>query len=65
MAITIREAIVHDLPLAADFWNAIVKESWNEDWDVAYPNWRSMFLAIVEKIAQFGLDKLLNYFHAA
>ena len=24
-----------------------------------------VFLAIVEKIAQFGLDKLLNYFHAA
>ena len=22
-----------------------------------------VFLAIVEKIAQFGLDKLLNYFH--
>lgn len=47
--ITIRQANAQDLPLAADYWNAIVKEAWNEDWDWKYPNWRSMFLAAVEK----------------
>jgi ribosomal protein S18 acetylase RimI-like enzyme len=55
--ITIREANVADLPAAADCWNAIVKESWHEDWDQKYPNWRSMFLAAVEKRMVRGLQR--------
>ena len=55
--ITIREARMQELPLAADYWNAIVKEAWNEDWDRRYPNWRSMFLAVVEKRIAQGLQR--------
>ena len=55
--ITVREASVSDLPFAADYWNAIVKEAWDEDWDVTFPNWRSMFLAVVEKRMAQGLQR--------
>jgi GNAT superfamily N-acetyltransferase len=55
--VTIREANAAELPLAADYWNAIVKEAWNEDWDRKYPNWRSMFLAVVEKRMAQGLQR--------
>lgn len=54
---TIRLAKVDELPIAADYWNAIVKESWHEDWDEKYPNWRSMFLAVVEKRMAQGLQR--------
>ncbi|MBV8721438.1 MAG: hypothetical protein JO277_04755, partial [Candidatus Eremiobacteraeota bacterium] len=43
--VTIRLAEKRELTVAADYWNAIVKEAWNEDWDRRYPNWRSMFLS--------------------
>lgn len=55
--VTIRQAKEHDLPAAADCWNAIVKEAWSEDWDQKYPNWRSMFLAVVEKRMAQGLQR--------
>ena len=55
--ITVREAIVGDLPIAADYFKAIVKESWHEDWDERYPNWRSMFLAASEKRMMQGLQR--------
>lgn len=56
-AVIIREANERDLPAAADCWNAIVKESWREDWDQKYPNWRSMFLAVVKKRMASGLQR--------
>jgi GNAT superfamily N-acetyltransferase len=55
--VTIRQAKEHDLPVTADCWNAIVKESWKEDWDQKYPNWRSMFLAVVAKRMAQGLQR--------
>ena len=55
--VTIRQAIPRELPIAADFWNAIVRESWHEDWDERFPNWRSMFLANVEKKMAQGLQR--------
>lgn len=55
--ITIRQAAAHDLGIAANYWNAIVKEAWNEDWDRKYPNWRGMFLAVVEKRMAQGLQR--------
>jgi len=48
---------VHELPTAADCWNAILKEAFNEDWDAKYPNWRAMFLAVVEKRMALGLQR--------
>lgn len=57
MDIAIREAGVGELPLTADCWNAIVKEAWNEDWDRKYPNWRAMFLAVMEKRMAQGLQR--------
>lgn len=56
-AVTIRQAGVRDLPIAADYWNAIVKEAWNEDWDKTFPNWRAMFLSVVEKRMTQGLQR--------
>lgn len=56
-SVTIREARIDELPAAADYWNAIVKEAWNEDWDAKYPNWRSMFLAVVAKRMRQGLQR--------
>lgn len=56
-AITIRQARVQELPLAADYWNAIVKEAWNEDWDERYPNWRSMFLSAMERRISQGVQR--------
>lgn len=55
--VTIREGTVRDLPLAADCWNAIVKEAWNEDWDQTFSNWRSMFLAVIAKRMSQGLQR--------
>lgn len=55
--IAIRQATPADLPVAADYWNAIVKESWNEDWDEKYPNWRAMFLSVVQKRLAQGLQR--------
>lgn len=55
--VTIRQANERDLPFAADCWNAIVKESWKEDWDQKYPNWRSMFLAVVKRKMAQGLQR--------
>ncbi len=53
----IRQAGVGELPVAADYWNAIVKEAWNEDWDQKYPNWRTMFMTVVEKRMAQGLQR--------
>ncbi|MBV9270154.1 MAG: GNAT family N-acetyltransferase [Candidatus Eremiobacteraeota bacterium] len=55
--INFRQAEPHELHIAADYWNAIVKEAWNEDWDQRYPNWRSMFLSVVGKRMTFGLQR--------
>lgn len=55
--ITIRQARVQELRLAADYWNAIVKEAWNEDWDERYPNWRSMFVSAIERRISQGLQR--------
>ncbi|HZY98183.1 MAG TPA: GNAT family N-acetyltransferase [Candidatus Baltobacteraceae bacterium] len=55
--VSIRQGTVQELPIAADFWNAIVKESWREDWDEKYPNWRAMFLAVVEMRMAQGLQR--------
>jgi len=56
-AITIRRGNLEDLPVAADYWNAIVKEAWNEDWDRRYPNWRPMFLGLARKKMAQGLQR--------
>ena len=56
-SIAIRQATVEELPVAAEYWNAIVKEAWNEDWDEKYPNWRAMFLAVIEKRMDQGLQR--------
>ena len=55
--ITVRQAIPQELHVAADYWNAIVQEAWNEDWDQRYPNWRSMFVSVVEKRMSQGLQR--------
>ena len=55
--VVVREAIPQELPVAADYWNAMVKEAFNDDWHRKYPNWRSMFLSIVEKRMSVGLQK--------
>jgi GNAT superfamily N-acetyltransferase len=55
--VRIRQGTAQELSVAADYWNAIVKESWKEDWDERYPNWRAMFLAIVQKKMAQGLQR--------
>ncbi|MBV8331762.1 MAG: GNAT family N-acetyltransferase [Candidatus Eremiobacteraeota bacterium] len=55
--VTIRLAEKRELTVAADYWNAIVKEAWNEDWDRRYPNWRSMFLSVIEERMSRGLQR--------
>lgn len=55
--VTLRQALPQELHVAADYWNAIVKEAWNEDWDQQYPNWRSMFVSAVEKRISQGLQR--------
>jgi GNAT superfamily N-acetyltransferase len=47
--VTIRSATPLELPIAADFWNAMVRESLNENWDEKYPNWRSLFVSAAER----------------
>jgi ribosomal protein S18 acetylase RimI-like enzyme len=56
-AITLRQALPQELSIAADYWNAIVKEAWNEDWDRRYPNWRSMFVSVVQTRISQGLQR--------
>jgi|SRR5579862_4253655 len=55
--IAIRQAQPDELNVAADYWNNIVKEAFDENWDQKHPNWRSMFLAVIQRRMSHGLQR--------
>jgi GNAT superfamily N-acetyltransferase len=57
LVVTVRQVCPHELTLAADYWNEIVKDAFDEDWDETYPNWRSIFLAAMQRRMASGLQR--------
>ncbi|MBV8148933.1 MAG: GNAT family N-acetyltransferase [Candidatus Eremiobacteraeota bacterium] len=57
MDIAIRQARPDELNVAADYWNNIVSEAFGENWDRKYPNWRSIFLAAMQRKIVQGLQR--------